>query len=153
MSKILGNTLPQEVKDLFNREETSVVLSTITPEGYPHAMPVHLLCAPDDKTILIALVKNHQTTLNIKDNGKAMITALDGEDIAVGIKGKACVAKEPMDANKAMALIEFEVTEVKSDTTPTVIVTQGVRFKHRSEKTSDFFRMCFDELYKYGKMK
>jgi len=153
MSKILGNTLPPEVKDLFNRETTSVVLSTLTPEGYPHAMPVHLLCAPDEKTILMALVKNHQSTLNIKDNGKAMITALDGEDIAVGIKGAAKVVKEPMDANKAMVAIEFQVQEVKSDTTPTVIVTQGVRFKHRSEKTSDFFRTCFDELYTYGKMK
>jgi hypothetical protein len=46
MSKILGNTLPPEVKDIFNREITSVVLSTITPEGFPHAMPVHLLCSP-----------------------------------------------------------------------------------------------------------
>jgi len=152
MSKILGNTLPPEVKDIFNREITSVVLSTITPEGFPHAMPVHLLCSPDEKTILMALVKNHQTTKNIMNNGKAMITALDGEDIAVGIKGTAKVVKEPMDANKAMVAIAFEVEEIKSDTTPTVIVTQGVRFKHRSNKTEEFFRMCFNELYNYGKM-
>ncbi len=150
MSKILGNTLPPEVKDLFNRESTTVVLSTVTPERYPHAMPVHLLCAPDEKRILICLVKNHQSTLNIKDNGKVMVSALDGEDIAVGIKGTAKVVKEPMEANKAMTAIEIEVAEVKSDTTPTVIVTGGVSFKHRSEKTTGFFRTCFDELYAIG---
>ena len=150
MSKILGNTLPPEVKDLFNQESTTVVLSTVTSEGYPHAMPVHLLCAPDEKTILISLVKNHQTTLNIKDNGKVMITVLEGEDIAVGIKGTAKITKEPMETNKAIVAIEIEVTEVKSDTTPTVIVTDSVSFKHRSEKTAAFFRTCFDELYNIG---
>lgn len=151
MSKILGNSLPRNVIDLFNQELTSIVLSTITPQGYPHAMPVHLLCATDEKTIMMALVNNHQTTTNIKDNGKAMVTALDGEDVAVGIKGTAVVVKEPMDANKAMVAVEFKVEEIKSDTTPTVIVKQGVRFVHRSSKTAEFFRKCFDELCQYGK--
>lgn len=151
MSKILGDKLPHNVRDLFNQETTSVVLSTVTSQGYPHAMPVHLLCAPDEKTVLMALVKNHQTTVNIRDNGKAMLTVLDGEDIAVGIKGTAAVVKEPMDANKAMVAVEFKVEEIKSDTTPTVVVTQGVRFDHRSNKTAEFFRTCFDELYQFGR--
>lgn len=151
MSKILGDKLPHNVRDLFNQETTSVVLSTVTSQGYPHAMPVHLLCAPDEKIVLMALVKNHQTTVNIRDNGKAMLTVLDGEDIAVGIKGTAAVVKEPMDANKAMVAVEFKVEEIKSDTTPTVVVTQGVRFDHRSNKTAEFFRTCFDELYQFGR--
>lgn len=148
MSKILGDTLPPEVVELFNKELTTVIVSTITPEGFPHAMPVHLLAAPDGKTVRMALVKAHQTTANIKDNGKAFITVLDGPDLAMGIKGTARVVREPMEGNAAMCMVEFKVEQVKSDTTPTVIVTEGVRTKHRSQKTAEFFRVMFDELYK-----
>ncbi len=146
MSKIIGDCLPQVVIDLFDREITTAVLSTITEDGNPHAMPVHLLKALDENTIRFALVKNHQTTLNIKHNGKVILTVLDGHDIALGIKGDAKVVKEPMDGNKAMVLVEMIVSEIKSDTTPTVIVTSGVRAEHRTDKTAAFFRAMFDEL-------
>lgn len=148
MSRIIGDTLPPEVVELFNKELTTVVVSTITPEGFPHAMPVHLLAAPDDKTVRMALVKAHQTTANIKHNGKAFITVLESPDLAMGIKGAARVMREPMEGNAAMTMIEVKVEQIKSDTTPTVLVKEGVRTQHRSPKTADFFRVMFDELYK-----
>jgi hypothetical protein len=148
MSKIIGDALPREVIELFNKELTTVIVATINPEGLPHAMPVHLLAAPDEKTVRMALVKAHQTTANIKDNGKAFITVLDGPDLAMGIRGSARVVREPMEGSAAMCMIEFKVEQIKSDTTPTVIVKEGVRTEHRSAKTTDFFRVMFDELYK-----
>ncbi|TGE32216.1 pyridoxamine 5'-phosphate oxidase family protein [Desulfosporosinus sp. Sb-LF] len=148
MSKIIGNSLPEEIVDLFEKELTTVVVSTLTPEGFPHAMPVHLIFAPNDKTFRMALVKSHQTTTNIKNNGKAFITVLEGTDIAMGIKGTARVVREPMEGNAAMCMVEFDIEQIKSDTTPTVIVTEGINKKHRSPKTADFFRAMFDELYK-----
>lgn len=148
MSKVLGNTLPKEVVEVFNKELTTVILSTVTEEGAPHAMPVHLMVAPDDRTIRMALMKTHKTTENIKQNPKAFITVLEGSDIAIGIKGSAKVTREPMEGNSAMCMIEFKVEEIKSDTTPTVIVNSGVRSNHRTEKTKNFFREMFDELFK-----
>lgn len=148
LSKILGDCMSQQIVELFNKELTTVLLSTVTEEGFPHAMPVHLVAAPDNKTIRMALVGKHQTTANIKNNGKAFITVLEGPDIAVGIKGIAKVAREPMEGNDAMCMIEFRVKEIKSDTTPTVIVTDGIRSKHRTEKIEGFFRIMFDELYR-----
>ncbi|MGI6119873.1 MAG: pyridoxamine 5'-phosphate oxidase family protein [Desulfosporosinus sp.] len=148
MSKIIGNSLPEEVVDLFKKELTTVVLSTLTPEGFPHAMPVHLIFAPNDKTFRMALVKSHQTITNIKNNSKAFITVLDGPDIAMGIKGTARVVREPMEGNAAMCMVEFNIEQIKSDTTPTVIVTEGINKKHRTPKTEGFFRTMFDELYK-----
>lgn len=146
LSKILGNTMSQEIVELFNKELTTIILSTVTEDGFPHAMPVHLLAAVDDKTIRMALVKAHQTTANIKNNGKVLITVLEGPDLAVGIRGTAKVVKEPMDGNAAMCMIEVKVATIKSDTTPTVIVMEGIRSKHRTEKTQSFFRSMFDEL-------
>ena len=148
MSKILGNSISKEVVELFNKELTTVILSTITDEGFPHAMPVHLIASPDDKTIRMALLKLHKTTENIKNDPRAFISVLEGSDIAISIRGSAKVVREPMEGNSAMCMVEFKVEEVKSDTTPTVIVTDGIRSKHRTEKTKDFFRAMFDELYK-----
>ncbi|GIM27759.1 hypothetical protein CPJCM30710_04250 [Clostridium polyendosporum] len=148
MSKILGSSMPQQIVELFNKELITVLVSTVTEEGFPHAMPVHLMAAPDDKTIRMALMKKHQTTVNIKNNGKALISVLEGSDIAIGIKGTARVVREPMEGNDVMCMVEFKVEEIKSDTTPTVIVTDGIRSKHRTEKTEIFFRSMFDELYK-----
>ena len=148
MSKILGNSMSQELVELFNKELTTVVLSTITEEGFPHAMPVHLMAAPDEKTVRFALVKGHKTTANIKNNANAFITVLEGPDMAMGIRGVAKVIQEPMEGNAAMSMIEFKVEEIKSDTTPTVIVNEGVRTQHRTDKTKDFFRVMFDELTK-----
>lgn len=146
MSKIKGNELSKEVVELFNKELTTVILSTVTDEGFPHAMPVHLMAAPDNKTIKMALMKMHKTTENIKKNTRAFISVIEGPDIAISIKGSAKVIKEPMEGNSAMSMVEFIVEEVKSDTTPTVIVTEGIRSKHRTDKTKDFFRVMFDEL-------
>ena len=148
MSKIIGDTMTEQLVELFNKELTTVILSTVSEEGFPHAMPVHLLAAPDGKTIRMSIMKVHQTTTNIKNNGKLFITVLEGPDLAFGIKGTAKVVKEPMEGNAAMCVVEFAVEEIKSDTTPTVIVTEGVRTKHRTEKTKDFFRIMFDELSK-----
>ncbi|ADG82187.1 pyridoxamine 5'-phosphate oxidase family protein [Thermincola potens] len=146
MSKIIGDSLPPELFELFKQEATTVIVSTISEDGYPHALPVHLLTAKDNKTVRMALMKGHQTTQNIKINGKAFITVLEGPDIALGIKGTARVVREPMEGNAAMVMVEFNVEEVKSDTTPTVVVVQGVRTLHRSAKTAQFFRTMFDEL-------
>ncbi|MFL0196647.1 pyridoxamine 5'-phosphate oxidase family protein [Clostridium sp. WILCCON 0269] len=148
MSKILGNTLPENAIDLFNKELTTAVLSTVTDEGFPHAMPVHLMFAPDNTTIRLALMKIHKTVANIKHNSKAFITITEKEDTALGIRGSAKVIREPMENNSAMCMVEFKVEEVKSDTTPTVIVINGIRNIHRTEKTKPFFRGMFDELYK-----
>lgn len=146
MSKIIGNSLPPEIIELFNKQLTTVTLSTISKEGYPHAMPVHLIIAKDSKTIRMALVKVHKTVENIKANGEVFITVLEEGDQALGIRGKAKIVKEPMDGNIAMCIVEVKVEEIKSDTTPTVIVEKGITFKHRSEKTEHFFHTMFSEL-------
>lgn len=147
MSKIVGISMSSEIVNLLNKELTTVLVSTVTAEGFPHSMPVHLLAALDDSTVRMALMKSHQTVVNIKDNGNTFISILEGSDVAVGIKCTAKVIREPMKGNSAMCMVEFKVQEIKSDTTPTVIVTDGVRTKHRSPKTADFFRVMFDELY------
>ncbi|MDO9574296.1 MAG: pyridoxamine 5'-phosphate oxidase family protein [Candidatus Contubernalis sp.] len=148
MSKVIGNHLPTEVVEMLNQGQTTAVLSSVTETGDPHAMPVHLMVAPDEKTIRVALLRNHQTVENLTANGRAFLTLMEGSDMAVGIRCHASLVRDPMKGSKAMCMFQLEVEEVKSDTTPTVIVTEGVKIKHRSPKTTDFFKGMFDELIK-----
>lgn len=146
MSKIIGTSLTQDLVELFNKRLTTVIVSTVSEDGYPHAMPVHLLTAIDDKTLRMALMKSHETVQNLKQNEKMFVTVADGPDIAVGIKGTAKVIKDSMEENGSMCMIQFSVEELKSDTTPTVIVLQGIHTVHRTNKTEQFFNLMFEEL-------
>ncbi|UNC92916.1 pyridoxamine 5'-phosphate oxidase family protein [Candidatus Contubernalis alkaliaceticus] len=146
MSKVLGNYLPSEVVDMLNQGRTTAVLSSLTEQGNPHAMPVHLMAAPNERTIFAALLRNHQTVKNIIVNGRAFLTLMEGSDMAYGIQCGASLIRDPMKASKAMCMLKLEVKEVKSDTTPTVIVVEGIKIKHRSLKTTEFLEAIFDEL-------
>lgn len=146
MSKILGDYLPQEVVELLNKELTSVIVSTVTPDGKPHALPIGLINAMDSRTIRMGFLVGHQSLKNIKQNKNTFITVIDGPDIAFGIKGTAKVIKEPMEGSPVMSMVEFKVEQVKSDTTPTAVVEQGIRIKPRTEKAANFMRKMFDEI-------
>lgn len=146
MSKILGTTLTPDLVDLFNKKLTTAIVSTVSEDGYPHAMPVHLLTALDDTTLRLALMKVHKTVDNLKRDNRMFITVLEGPDIAVGIKGTAKIIKDTMEGNSSMSMIQFSVEEIKSDTTPTVIVVQGIHTVHRTKKTEQFFNLMFEEL-------
>ena len=148
MSKVLGNQLPSEVLELLNQGKITAVLSSVTAQGNPHAMPLHLMVAPDEKTIRVALLRNHQTVENLTADGRAFLTLIEGEDMAYGIRCRAELVRDPMKGSKAMCMFRLEVEEVKSDTTATVIVIEGVKIKHRSPKSTEFFKGTFDELHK-----
>jgi hypothetical protein len=51
-----------------------------------------------------------------------------------------------MAGSSIMCMVECKVEEFKSDTTLTLVVTEGVRCRHRTEKTKDFFAAMFKEL-------
>ncbi|HHW04074.1 MAG TPA: pyridoxamine 5'-phosphate oxidase family protein [Thermoanaerobacterales bacterium] len=146
MSKILGSELTRELVNLLNSKGVTVVLATISGDNYPNTTPVHLITAPNEKKVRMALGKMHQSYMNIKANENVMINILESNDTAISIKGNARIIKDPMEGNKNMAMVEVEVLEIKSDTTPTLIVTDGIKTKHRTAKTPEFFRLMFDEL-------
>lgn len=138
--------MPSEIVDLFNKQITTVIVSSISKEGYPHALPVHLVTAKDNKTLHLALAKAHKTVENIKLNENVFITVVDGNDTALGIRGKAKVIKEPMDGNIAVCMLEVKVEEIKSDTSPTAAVASGIAIKPRNERSEQFVRVMFSEL-------
>lgn len=146
MSKILGDRLSSEMTALLNAETVNAVLATNSPDGYPHTTPLYLIKVKSPGVMRICLAKAHQAAANLSKDGRLMISVLYDNDAAYSIKGKASIWREAMNGNSYMCAFEVAVEEIKSDTTPTVMVESGVRTKYRSEKTESFFKTMFAEI-------
>ncbi len=145
MSKILGDSLPDDAYRILRDRLTTTVVATVSPDGSPNTTPVHLLTAKDPKTLLMAMAIRHQGTQNIRENGMAMVCFCEQGDINVSIKGTGRVVREPMECNKAMCVVQLDVTEVKDDSTHSRTTT-GIRYQCMQAKSIQFIADVFDEL-------
>lgn len=141
--------LNQEQFQLMQSQGINGVLATTDLEGNPNSAPVHLLWAKDSSTLFLALAIRHQSSENLKTQGRYSLAIMEADDQAFSIQGKAKLIRQPMAANPHMALFKLEVTLVKSDTTPTVKVIQGVQTEKRNDKVDKFFQGCFEEMKGY----
>lgn len=141
----MSNVLSSAQVDLLSRRVNGV-LATVDRQGNPNTAPIYLLQPRDQSTLLLCLATRHQTTENLKTQGRFSLSILEEGDQAFSIQGRAKLVRQPMDANPHMALFILHVENVKSDTTPTVAVLRGVLTEPRSDKTTAFFQACFEEM-------
>jgi len=145
MSKSLGNELPQEAYDALRSRVPSVVLATVSSDGFPNTTPVHLLFAKDKKTILMALAKRHQGLANIRKSGKVMVCMCESNDVNVSIRGNAKVVKETMDSSSTMCAVRLDIIDIKDDSTHSETIS-GIRYRCRTKKGEEFITSVLDEL-------
>ncbi len=105
-----------------------------------------MIYAKDEKTLLVATLRNTTTAANLRRNGRVCLEIGRGEDLVFGILGTMRLIKEPMDCSEAMALWEMRVERVKQDTSPAQRVVQGPASTPRSEKAEAFEKAGFAEL-------
>lgn len=146
MSILLGTELNASLIDLFEKRISTVIIATIDQEYSPQTAPFHYVVVRDPKHLRVAIDRNHQTYLNILDNGLVALAVLDEGDIAVCIKGKAILIQENMDSDYNMAIAEIEISEIKKDNSPSHFVTQGIRIRHKNEPNLLLSRKIFQEL-------
>ena len=145
MSKILGEELPEEAYKMLRAKKATLIIATLSPNGFPNTTPVHLAWAKDRKTLLMAMARRHQGTANIRDTAKAMGCMCEEGDVNVSIRGNAVVLKEHMDCNEGMCVVQLDIVDVKDDSTHSETTT-GIRYRSRTEKGETFIRDVFAEL-------
>ena len=138
--------MTREQVELFRNRSINGVLATVDMEGNPNTAPVHLMWAVDANHLLLALANRHQSSENLKTQGRYSLSILEGDDQAFSIQGTAKLIRQPMEANPHMVLFQMKVNQVKADTAPTVRVVQGIITEKRNERTSEFFDKCFLEM-------
>jgi len=137
-----------DLMKLFNENpnRTIVVAGTVSADGAPNTAPVSLIYAKDEKTLLVATVRNSTTATNLRHDGRVSFEIFGSDDLVIGILGSMRLAKEPMECSDAMAMWEMRVEKVKQDTSPAQRVIQGPASVPRSDKAEAFEKAVMAEL-------
>jgi uncharacterized pyridoxamine 5'-phosphate oxidase family protein len=136
------NELSQQVIDLLNRDVTTVIVATVDEDGSPRTAPFGWVYAKDSQHIRFATSRGHDTYKNIVRNGRVMVCLLEEENTALSIRGNASVYKESFDCVRHMAMIEIDITTIKSDVSRVGNVTSGI-----NTKVNDRFRDMMKDVY------
>lgn len=147
MGRYLGDSLiPKVVKKINTRGDTTVVLCTVDEKGNPNSAPIGLIVAVDGKRVRFGIHKASANTLqNIKSNGKMCFALLEEDNIAITVNGTGSVMKGQMDCAKDFNIIEMIIESVKSDRSPYLRITKGVRVE-KNEQTERNLEKMFKEL-------
>ena len=148
MSKILGTELGHEAFTQLKARESTVVVATISENGFPNTTPVHLITAPDNKTLLLGMNRKHQGVINIRANPKIMISLCEKNDLNISIRCSAEVFQEVMRCNSAMCIIKASIIDIKDDSTHSETIS-GIRYRCKTERGERFIQDVFDELDSY----
>ncbi len=160
MARVLGDKLvvntsrkPGEeqiidLMQLFNQHPNEIiaVAGTVGGDGAPNTAPVSLIFAKDEKTLLLALLRNSNTSANLRRDGRVSLEIIGSDDLVMGILGTMRLIKDPLECSEAMALWEMKVEKVKQDTSPVKRVTQGAAAVLRSEKGQAFEQTAIAEV-------
>ena len=134
----------------FNENPNRVIstVGTVNEDGWPNTAPMSLFYCPDERTIVAGMVRESQTAINIRRDGRVIIEVVFGGDVVFGIRGKGSVLMESLKCNEATMAMKIEVVSVKRDTSPAQIVTSGPSCTPRSERAREYEKSVWDELVK-----
>ncbi len=146
MSELIGQTLTPNLYDLLARGTTTVVVATVDGDGWPHTAPFNQVIATDAGHLRLAINRLDETFRSLRDYGLAMVEVLEEGDIAAGIRGRARIMHEQMEADCNLAVVEIEIDEVKRDNSPRFLVVQGTRTRYRRAPVLLLHRQIMAEL-------
>jgi hypothetical protein len=160
MARVLGDRLlvnvarkpgEEQIIDLMrlfndNPNRIIAVAGTVGADGAPNTCPISLIYAKDERTLLVATLRNSTTATNLRWDGRVSLEIMAADDLVMGIQGTMWIIKEPMDMSDAMALWELRVERVKHDTSSAQKVIQGPASTPRSEKAAEFEQAAIAEL-------
>ena len=160
MARIVGETLKVNVArkpgeeqiidlmQLFNQNLNRIitVAGTVGADGAPNTCPVSLIYAKDERTLLVATLRNSTTAANLRRDGRVSLEIMAADDLVMGIQGTMRLLKDPMAMSEAMALWEMRVERVKQDTSSAQRVIQGPASTPRSDKAVEFEKAAIAEL-------
>ena len=115
--------IPEPVARMIKHPDTHKVLTTVSPDGKPHAIVCASLSMIGDDTVLVAEVFMHRTCDNLRQNPNVEILVWQGKNayslkaVTTGriVEGEAfdrmCTAMERFNLT-AVAVWEFKVMEI-----------------------------------------
>ncbi len=146
MSKSLGRILDDTAIKQLNARESTVIVATVSEDGYPNTTPVHLIIAKNPQTLLFALGRGHQATANIRVNPKIMVSLCEKNDLNISMKCNAGIIHEEVACNNGMCVVEAKIEAIKDDSTHSRTIS-GIRYECKTDRGEKFIQDVFNELH------
>jgi uncharacterized pyridoxamine 5'-phosphate oxidase family protein len=142
-----SNKLGQEVIDIINRQATIVVVATVDEDGSPRTAPFGWVYAKDGRTLRLSMSRGHDTYKNIVRDGRVMACLVEEGDTAISIKGNARVCQEHLSVREHCAMVEVDITGIKSDVTSVASVISGIKCEI-NERYMEITKEIYKEMMK-----
>jgi hypothetical protein len=146
MARYLGETVPQDYLEYINNNLINGILATMDEDGYPRTAPITFIRCKTEKQLLLGIGGMTRMSDNIRRDGKLSLCLVEEGDLALSIRGKGKIIREPMECNKYMVVVSVQVEEVKSDTSPDSKVVRGIEIQPRTERGARFIEEVNREL-------
>jgi hypothetical protein len=135
MSKPVGTVLPQEVIDYLVGGRP-VAIATAGPDGVPYGGIIGSCIALDERTLRFAAFAASQTVSNLRERSGIFVETL-GDDLVIGVSGRASIVKDPMEASAYpphhYVMVEVAVERVKDDHPPGIKIT-GLTYDYSASR-------------------
>jgi hypothetical protein len=149
MGKYLGEVLPPNIFEFFQKKSMTGIASTVDEDGFPRGAPMSMFYALDNQNILMAVQNRSGTFKNAGATGKIALSFIGSDDIAFSLQANAVVFRENMENSKHMGILLLRCRSVKSDVAVDVKVKEGMKTPWRSDYWKEFVIKLLAELRSY----
>jgi len=122
--------IPKDALAVWRKPDRAIspiaIVATVDADGSARTAPFGSLRAVTSRLLRFASSRYHDTYLNLCRDNRVTVALLSPPNIALTVRGRARVIKEPMDSYENGAILEVDVEEVKNDMVRTVRLDSGI---------------------------
>ena len=109
-------TIPKEVRDVLNAQDSIKILASVDENGVPNAVPVYSITPISDDTLAFAEMMIKHTKHNLEKTRKASVTVFKLPATAYQLKGTFVdfQTSGPLFDNFAKRMAEYKLPPIKS---------------------------------------
>lgn len=146
MARYLGKSVPKDIMEFINHNLVNGIWATVDQDGWPRTAPITFIRCKTANNLILGIGAQTRMAANVRRDGKLSLCLVEADDLALSIRGKGKIIREPMECNQYMAVVSVLIDEVKSDTSPDSKVVRGIEIQPRTEKGALFIDAVYREL-------
>lgn len=121
-----------------------------TSAGSPHAIPVSTAVRAGPRLVLIALALRRDSLRRLREEPRAALTILAGDDIAVTAHAQTRIVEDPMAVSDRVAAVALHVDRIQDHGQPRFTIEEGVRWSWTDDEARERDAVIREALTRLG---
>lgn len=113
------------------------LLTTVSADGEPHAIPVSTIVRDGDDRVLFVLGSSRGSLARLRAQPRVALALLHEGDVACTVHGRAHVAADPLPGAGNVAGVVVTVDRIQDHSRPTFEILAGVAWEWRDEQARE----------------